>query len=456
MDMKNDKTAQIPIWEKGVGFIFGVIFLTALLIINLVFPNPTPTQYETFKIILALAAAGVGGILAGFIHVEGTFKRFTIRAGGALALFAIVFFFKPAMPAQSTTLNIYEGGMGIVADSVNMGISLRDHENALKQREKEVLERLAVFSPTDRVIREILQKELDDVTSKLANLEQSYKDEIKTREAVVKTLEEFKNKLPSTKASTAIEKMKQGDKEAAKVLFDDVIAQAEQTSEFAAKAAFENGRMAENDIRYLEAKNYYTKAVQFQPSNVAYTNALASILYELGDYDKAIAFLEQALASTLKTLGEDHPDVARARNNLGVMWDAKGDYDKAIAFYEQALASHLKTFGEDHSDVATARHNLGAAWKAKGDYDRAIAFYEQALASIVKTLGEDHPDVATTRNNLGAALYQNGHYSSAARYFDLALKTRLKVFGKDHLFTKQSMEWLELVQSKLNDQPSNK
>jgi tetratricopeptide (TPR) repeat protein len=59
--------------------------------------------------------------------------------------------------------------------------------------------------------------------------------------------------------------------------------------------------------------------------------------------------------------GEDSSDVARLRNNLGTAWDALGQYKKAIGYHEQALASFLKTYGEEHLNVATARNNLGAA-----------------------------------------------------------------------------------------------
>ena len=94
----------------------------------------------------------------------------------------------------------------------------------------------------------------------------------------------------------------------------------------------------------------------------------------------------------LKNFGEDHPIVAERRNNLGTGWSEKGDYDKAIAYYEQALASGLKNYGEDHPDLATRRNNLGAAWSSKGDYDKAIPYYEQALAFYSKSLGGNYPD----------------------------------------------------------------
>lgn len=125
----NAKGASHNTWEKIVGFAFGVCFVSLLLIINIFIPNPTPTQHQTFIIVLSLAAAGIGGILAGFIQVEGTFQKILIRAGGALALFIIVFFFEPAMPKPSSietpAINIENKGIyntGTIQNTINSGV----------------------------------------------------------------------------------------------------------------------------------------------------------------------------------------------------------------------------------------------------------------------------------------------------------------------------------------------
>jgi len=95
---KNNILQQPPLWEKISGLIFGVVFVSVILVLNVFIKNPTPSQYETFKAVLALAAAGVGGILTGFIRIEGTINKVVIRAGGALALFLIIYFFSPSPP----------------------------------------------------------------------------------------------------------------------------------------------------------------------------------------------------------------------------------------------------------------------------------------------------------------------------------------------------------------------
>lgn len=79
--------------EKIATFVFGIGFLIGLVVLAIFFPKPTPFQYVVFRVILALAAAGFAAFIPGFIHAE---IKHTIRAGGALAVFIVVYFFSPA------------------------------------------------------------------------------------------------------------------------------------------------------------------------------------------------------------------------------------------------------------------------------------------------------------------------------------------------------------------------
>jgi hypothetical protein len=76
-----------------VAFTFGIIFIVAMIIMSIVFPHPTAFQYTVFRIILALATAGIASMIPGFLElaVPGW-----LRAGGALAVFIVVYFYNPA------------------------------------------------------------------------------------------------------------------------------------------------------------------------------------------------------------------------------------------------------------------------------------------------------------------------------------------------------------------------
>ncbi len=132
-----NSTSKLSNWEKIAGFAFGVVFLATLLALTVFIPEPSPSQYATFKTILAIAAAGIGGILAGFIEVKGSIQKVSVRAGGALALFVIVFFFTPPPPEapqdpSSVQQTIEPGGTGVIhtgSGDIKLGTkNAKEHE----------------------------------------------------------------------------------------------------------------------------------------------------------------------------------------------------------------------------------------------------------------------------------------------------------------------------------------
>jgi hypothetical protein len=80
--------------DRILAFAFGVTFVSVLLYLGAVQTNPTPLAIRIDVTVLALAAAGVGAMLPGFLQVR--YKNF-VRAGGALALFALVYLSEPSI-----------------------------------------------------------------------------------------------------------------------------------------------------------------------------------------------------------------------------------------------------------------------------------------------------------------------------------------------------------------------
>lgn len=77
-----------------LSFAFGVVFLCVMLVFSVAFPNPSPIQLKVFITVLALAAGGAGALLPGFIEIQ---HKGLIRAGGAIALVVMVYFFSPSI-----------------------------------------------------------------------------------------------------------------------------------------------------------------------------------------------------------------------------------------------------------------------------------------------------------------------------------------------------------------------
>lgn len=79
--------------DKLLAFSFGVFFALVLLLIALFDRKPSPIGMLIYRVLLALVAAGVGAVLPGMIDVN---VNAIIRAGGAIALFVLVYRFNPA------------------------------------------------------------------------------------------------------------------------------------------------------------------------------------------------------------------------------------------------------------------------------------------------------------------------------------------------------------------------
>jgi hypothetical protein len=98
-------------WQKVTAFACGVVFVALMLIIAIAIPNPTTTQWFVFRVVLALAAAGIGAVIPGLIIVN---VSKVIRAGGAIALFVLVYLLNPpqlvSLPPQGNSIQQTTGG----------------------------------------------------------------------------------------------------------------------------------------------------------------------------------------------------------------------------------------------------------------------------------------------------------------------------------------------------------
>jgi hypothetical protein len=82
-------TQQSNLWAL---FIIGVIFILFVLVLAFFDPNPTGLRYVIYRILLSFGAAAIVAVLPGSIGIQ---LPTGVTAGGALAVFVLVYFFDP-------------------------------------------------------------------------------------------------------------------------------------------------------------------------------------------------------------------------------------------------------------------------------------------------------------------------------------------------------------------------
>ena len=128
----------------------------------------------------------------------------------------------------------------------------------------------------------------------------------------------------------------------------------------------------------------------------------ASKLYMQGRYADSEKILGAILDVCHRTLGEDHPDTATARESLAACLVGRGRSADAEPIVQQALASRLRTLGGGHPETANTYNTLAVTLDARARYEESEPMHRQALAIRRDALGEDHPDTANSYHNLGA------------------------------------------------------
>ena len=73
----------------------GIVIMITVVIMAVKIPQPTVFQFWVFRVLLSLGAADLGAIIPGFINIEWEIGEFFIRAGGAIALFLVVYLINP-------------------------------------------------------------------------------------------------------------------------------------------------------------------------------------------------------------------------------------------------------------------------------------------------------------------------------------------------------------------------
>lgn len=82
----------------GTALLFGAAAFIILILLSIALPDWTGDNPFLFKTLLALSAASIAAMLPGFLHLD---LNNVVKAGGALGVFALVYFLNPGLEAKA-------------------------------------------------------------------------------------------------------------------------------------------------------------------------------------------------------------------------------------------------------------------------------------------------------------------------------------------------------------------
>lgn len=150
-------------------------------------------------------------------------------------------------------------------------------------------------------------------------------------------------------------------------------------------------------------------------------NSAAFLREHIGDYERAIALREKALALA-RAVGDRQREVHQL-DNLGNIAQDRGEYERAIAHHNEALTIAREI--DDQWGTAAALGNLGAVALYQGQNERAARYYEESLG-LMRTLGDTY-SVAIALNNLGVIYVWLGDFARGVEMHTESLALRRQI-----------------------------
>jgi CHAT domain-containing protein/Tfp pilus assembly protein PilF len=213
------------------------------------------------------------------------------------------------------------------------------------------------------------------------------------------------------------------------------------------------GRVYQQSQKIEEAIASYEEADRLSTSlgdwraKMYILNNLSTIYEDEGDKNKALSFLQSALAA-----GENTQSVAgiETLNNFGKFYLRDKQYDKALEYYQQArnLSSGLNyTFGEGKSLIA-----MGEATLLQGDRKKAIEYIEagiQELESLRPGLTDEQKVAIFDTQAYAYELYQKALIETGDYQTALIVAER----GRSRAFVEQLAKRIDPDQDNENIQP---
>lgn len=213
------------------------------------------------------------------------------------------------------------------------------------------------------------------------------------------------------------------------------------------------GTVYQNLGRYDQAQAFHEEALvvrrnHWGPQHLEVVESLnevgEALLYQ-DQYDVADSVLQIGASVAHQLFGEGHPSIADITFNRAKIQRELGQHAAADSLLRAALDLYTALLGENHLRTATVMNDLGMLLYTQGDLEGAEDLVRRSVTTSKEAQRTSHPYVAAGLSNLGLILFDQGDHAGAEAVHREALALRRAVFEPDHPDIATSLNNLAIV-----------
>jgi len=179
---------------------------------------------------------------------------------------------------------------------------------------------------------------------------------------------------------------------------------------------------------------------------------LASLQYDRGHTEQALATEREALAIYRQVYPQGHKRLAFSLNVVGTWLTLAGKYDEADRDIRDALAMRRRLLDANHTDVASSLVALAILDNAQGKYAEAFESARSATDIYTAALSASSWRTAIAASTEGAALTGLGRYAEAEAMLTQSNATLSKKGGAPPVYRSLAQRYLETLHRREREQ----
>jgi tetratricopeptide (TPR) repeat protein len=151
-------------------------------------------------------------------------------------------------------------------------------------------------------------------------------------------------------------------------------------------------------------------------------NSIGLVLFKRQEHAMSERCFAESLRIRRTLLGPNHREVAILWYNLATVQFELGEADIAIASYKEALRVEREALGADHPDVILTVQHLGQVYQQLGHLNEALQCFQEGLVIEKKNHSGDTMFAGKLLNQIGNVYLQQGNTAAMMTSFAEALQ----------------------------------
>ena len=181
--------------------------------------------------------------------------------------------------------------------------------------------------------------------------------------------------------------------------------------------------------KYKRAKEFFLKSDSLRQANdtdntISYYISMANLgeteLF-LGEYERAEKHLKEALKFFQEFYDQSHPELARTKYRIGLLYHRTSKHKKAETYLLQSLEEFTDLYGKSSSELSANYAILARNYRVLGDWEKAEKYALKDIELTNKVYGDSSTIYAKSINNFALIQKAQGNLQKAKNNYEKSL-----------------------------------